>query len=380
MASIGKHLIAAIAAAAFAAPAGAQVPVPSPPSVDARAYIVVDHHSGAVIAAHNADEGMEPASLTKLMTIYVAFHELRLGRLSLDDRVRVSERAWRMPGSRMFVEVNSRVRVEDLLRGIIVQSGNDATVALAEHLGGTEDAFVQMMNAHAQRLGLENTNFMNSTGMPDAQMYTTARDVATLTAAMIRDFPDRYRLYSEREFTWNNIRQTNRNLLLWRDQSVDGVKTGHTETAGYNLVTSAERNEQRLISVVFGTRSERARADISQSLINYGFRFFETHRLYAAGTELAQARVWKGAAESVPVGLRSDLWVTIPRGQYRNLNASMDMQAQLVAPVDADQELGRVRVTLGDEVVAERALYALEAVAEGSLWRRIVDSILLWFE
>jgi D-alanyl-D-alanine carboxypeptidase (penicillin-binding protein 5/6) len=314
------------------------------------------------------------------MTVYVALNELRAGRLSLDDQVRISERAWRMPGSRMFVEVNSRVRVEDLLRGIIVQSGNDATVALAEHLGGTEDAFVQMMNAHAQRLGLENTNFMNSTGMPDAQMYTTARDVATLTGAMIRDFPDRYRLYSEREFTWNNIRQTNRNLLLWRDQSVDGVKTGHTETAGYNLVTSAERNEQRLISVVFGTRSERARADISQSLINYGFRFFETHRLYAAGTELAQARVWKGAEEAVPVGLRSDLWVTIPRGQYRNLNASMDMQAQLVAPVDADQELGRVRVTLGDEVVAERALYALEAVAEGSLWRRIVDTILLWFE
>lgn len=375
-----KQTAAAFLLAACALPAAAQLPIPSPPSVDARAYLVVDHHSGVELAAHNADAGMEPASITKLMTAYVAFTEMKAGRLGLDDQVRISERAWRMPGSRMFVDVNTRVRLEDLMRGIIIQSGNDATVALAEHIAGTEEAFAQMMNAHARRLGMENSNFTNSTGMPDAQMYTTARDIATLTRALIAEFPDYYGWYAEREFTWNNIRQTNRNMLLWRDQTVDGVKTGHTESAGYCLVTSAVRSDQRLISVVFGTRSERARADISQALLNYGYRFFETHRLYAAGTELAQARVWKGSVEQVPVGLAQDLWITIPRGQYRNLNAAMDMQAQLIAPVDAQQALGRVRVTLNDEVIAERELHALAPVPEGSLWRRMVDSVLLWFE
>lgn len=373
-------LQAVILATALAAPAAAQVPVPSPPSADARAYLVVDFNSGAEIAASNADQGMEPASITKLMTVYVAFTELGAGRLSMDAPVRISERAWRMPGSRMFVDVNTTVRVEDLLRGIIIQSGNDATVALAEHIGGTEEAFVEMMNAHARRLGMGNTNFTNSSGMPDAQMVTTARDIAALTIALIRDFPELYALYSEREFTWNNIRQTNRNMLLWRDATVDGVKTGHTESAGYCLVTSALRNDQRLVSVVFGTASERARADISQALLNYGFRFFETHRLYQAGTELAAARVWKGTVEAVPVGLQRDLWVTIPRGSYRNLNAAMDLQVQLIAPVGAEQELGQVRVTLNDEVVAERTLHALTPVPEGSVWRRAVDTVLLWFE
>ncbi|MCA1797923.1 MAG: D-alanyl-D-alanine carboxypeptidase [Xanthomonadaceae bacterium] len=360
--------------------AQAQVPVPSPPTVDARAYLVVDFNSGAELAGANAGEAMEPASITKLMSVYVAFTELRAGRLAMDDRVLISERAWRMPGSRMFVDVNTRVRLEDMLRGIIIQSGNDATVALAEHIAGTEEAFAEMMNAHAQRLGMNDSHFTNSTGMPDAEMYTTARDIATLTIAMIRDFPEDYALYSEREFTWNNIRQTNRNMLLWRDSTVDGVKTGHTESAGYCLVTSALRNEQRLVSVVFGTRSERARADISLALLNYGFRFFETHRLYAAGTELAEARVWKGTGEAVPVGLQEDLWITIPRGSYRNLTAAMDMQSQLVAPVDTEQEVGRVRVTLNDELVAERTLHTLAPVAEGSIWRRAVDTVLLWFE
>lgn len=376
-----SHLFSAIAlAATLSAPVHAQVPVPSPPSVDARAYVVVDFNSGAELAGSNVDQGMEPASITKLMSAYVAFTELRAGRLALDDQALISERAWRMPGSRMFVDVNTRVRIEDLLRGIIIQSGNDATVALAEHIAGTEEAFAEMMNAHARRLGMENTHFTNSTGMPDAEMYTTARDIAQLTVAMIQDFPDFYELYSEREFTWNNIRQTNRNMLLWRDPSVDGVKTGHTESAGYCLVTSALRNDQRLVSVVFGTQSERARADISLALLNYGFRFFETHRLYAAGTELAEARVWKGSGEAVPVGLKEDLWVTIPRGSYRNLTASMDLQSQLIAPVDTEQEVGRVRVTLNDEALAERTLHTLAPVPEGSIWRRAVDTIILWFE
>ncbi|MEX0899540.1 MAG: D-alanyl-D-alanine carboxypeptidase family protein [Gammaproteobacteria bacterium] len=363
------------------APTHAQVQVlPSPPSVNARSYLVIDFNSGIEIASHNPDERMEPASITKLMTAYVVFHEIALGRLALSDETRISERAWRTPGSRMFVNVNSTVSVENLLKGIIIQSGNDATVALAEHVAGTEAAFTQMMNAHAQRLGMTKSNFANSTGLPDDDLYTTARDIATLTRAVIAEFPEYYSWYAVREFTWNDIRQTNRNTLLWRDESVDGVKTGHTESAGYCLVSSAERDGSRIISVVFGTDSERARADITQALLNYGFRFFETHQLYAANTELTQARVWKGTVESVPVGLRQDLWVTIPRGHYKNLNATMDMQVEVMAPVDADTELGRVRVTLDGAVVADRPLQALAPVAEGSLWRQMVDSVLLWFE
>jgi serine-type D-Ala-D-Ala carboxypeptidase (penicillin-binding protein 5/6) len=369
-----------LAACALAVPAAAQVPVPSPPSVDARAYLVIDHNSGMEIASREPDTPMEPASITKLMTAYVVFHELANDRLSLDDEIRISERAWRTGGSRMFVDVNTRVRVEALLQGMIIQSGNDATVALAEHVAGTESAFAELMNAHAARLGMNASHFTNSTGWPDENMYTTARDIAVLSRALIDEFPQHYRWYREREFTWNNIRQTNRNLLLWRDESVDGIKTGHTEAAGYCLVTSAARNDMRLISVVFGTRSERARADISQSLLNYGFRFFETHRLYGAGEELAQARVWKGGVESAPVGLAEDLWVTIPRGRYRNLNAVMDMDARIVAPVDAQAELGQVRVTLDDELVAERPLHALSGVPAGNVWRRMADTIFLWFE
>lgn len=365
----------------LAAPAHAQVQVlPSPPSVKARSYLVIDFNSGIEVASHNPDERMEPASITKLMSAYVVFHEIALGRLSLADEARISERAWRTPGSRMFVNVNSAVSVENLLKGIVIQSGNDATVALAEHVAGTEAAFTQMMNAHAQRLGMTGSNFANSTGLPDEDLYTTARDIAILTRALIAEFPEYYEWYAEREFTWNDIRQTNRNTLLWRDESVDGVKTGHTESAGYCLVSSAERSGSRIISVVFGTESERARADITQALLNYGFRFFETHKLYAANTELAQARVWKGAVESVPVGLREDLWVTIPRGHYKNLNATMDMQVEVMAPVEADAELGHVRVTLDGAIVAERPLQALAPVADGSLWRKVVDSVLLWFE
>ncbi len=375
-----KAIATAIALGLSLAAHGQVQVLPSPPSVDARSYLVIDFNSGIEVASHNPDERMEPASITKMMTAYVVFHEIALGRLTLADEARISERAWRTPGSRMFVNVNSAVSVENLLKGIIIQSGNDATVALAEHVAGTEEAFTQMMNAHAQRLGMTDSNFANSTGLPDENLYTTARDIATLTRALISEFPDYYAWYAEREFTWNDIRQTNRNTLLWRDETVDGVKTGHTESAGYCLVSSAERDGSRIISVLFGTDSERARADITQALLNYGFRFFETHQLYAANTELAQARVWKGAVESVPVGLREDLWITIPRGHYNNLNATMDLHVEVMAPVAADAELGRVRVTLDGEVVADRPLQALAPVAEGSLWRQMVDSVLLWFE
>lgn len=373
-------IITLISALALSLNVSAQVPVPAPPSVDARSYLIVDFNSGAELAALDADSLVEPASITKLMTAYVVFREISAGRLSLEDQALVSERAWRTGGSRMFIDVNTRIRVEDLLKGMIIQSGNDASVALAEHVAGTEEAFSQLMNAHAARLGMANSNFTNATGLPNEALLTTARDIAVLARALITEFPQFYSWYAEREFTWNNIRQTNRNNLLWRDSTVDGLKTGHTEAAGFCLVTSAVRNDMRLIAVVLGARSERARADISQALLNYGFRFFETHRLYAAGTELAQARVWKGALDGVPVGVAQDLWITIPRGRYRDLDARMDLTASAMAPVEATSELGRVRVSLGENTIADLPLHALAPVAQGSLWRRVSDTVRLWFQ
>ena len=305
---------------------------------------------------------------------------IRHGNLSLEEKVRISEKAWRTEGSRMFVEVNSQVSVADLLKGVIIQSGNDATVALAEHVAGTEEGFASLMNHHAEQLGLTGTHFVNSTGLPHKDHYTTARDIAIVARAMIEEFPEYYRWYSEREFTYNDITQYNRNKLLWRDESVDGLKTGHTESAGYCLVTSAERDGMRLISVVLGTSSEEARADASQALLNYGFRFFETHKLYDGGSKLTSARVWKGASESVDLGLDRTLYVTIPRGEYKNLDAAMQLQDHIIAPIAQDQPLGRVVVRLGDESVVEKDLVALNPVAEGSFLQRLVDEALLYFE
>jgi D-alanyl-D-alanine carboxypeptidase (penicillin-binding protein 5/6) len=323
---------------------------------------------------------MEPASITKLMTAYVIFSEIREGNLSLEEKVQISENAWRTEGSRMFVEVNTKVSVADLLKGVIVQSGNDATVALAEHVAGTEAGFASLMNHHAEQLGLSGTHFVNSTGLPDKEHYTTARDIAKIARAMVHEFPEYYAWYSERSFTYNGITQYNRNKLLWRDESVDGMKTGHTESAGYCLVTSAERDGMRLISVVLGTKSEEARADASQALLNYGFRFFETHKLYDAGNKLTTARVWKGANESVDLGLPQTLYVTIPRGEYKNLDAAMRLQDQIIAPVAQAQALGHVVVRLADQTVAEKDLVALQPVAEGSFFQRMVDEALLYFE
>jgi len=358
----------------------AATPVPKAPAVGAKSYLLQDFFSGQSIAEKDADQPMEPASITKLMTAYVVFTEIRNGSLTLSDKVRISEKAWRTQGSRMFVEVNTLVNVADLLKGVIIQSGNDATVALAEHIAGTEESFAALMNHHAKELGLTHSNFMNSTGLPDKEHYTSAHDIARIAHTLIDEFPEYYQWYSEREFTYNGITQYNRNKLLWRDESVDGVKTGHTDSAGYCLVTSAKRDGMRLISVVLGTKSEEARADATQSLLNYGFRFFETHKLYDADNKLTTARVWKGATESVDLGLDKTLYVTIPRGEYKNLDAAMQLQDQIIAPVSQGQALGHVVVRLADKLVSEKDLIALQAVDEGAFWQRIVDEAMLYFE
>lgn len=373
-------VVLAIAAVVLSALAHAAAPVPAAPSVSAQGYLVQDFHSGRVLAEKNADQRMEPASITKLMAAYVIFGELKAARLALTDEVLISEKAWRMPGSRTFVEVGTRVPVEVLLKGIIVQSGNDATVALAEHVAGGEDAFVALMNQQAARLGMQGTHYVNSSGLPHAEHYTTARDIATLTRAVIRDFPEYYSYYAQREFTYNGISQYNRNKLLWRDDSVDGVKTGHTESAGYCLVSSAEREGMRLVAVVLQDRSEDARAASSQALLNYGFRFFETRKLYNAGQPLKQARIWKGAQEELPLGLERDLYVTFPRGKYQSLQASASFTPGIVAPAGAGERFGTLNVSLDEAVIAERPLVAVQAVPEGSWWQQLSDTVLLWFQ
>jgi len=364
--------------------AGAQqtapLPVPKAPSTGAKAFIIQDFNSGRVLAESHSDERVEPASITKLMTAYVIFNELAAGNIALDDMVTISEKAWRTPGSRMFVEVDTQVSVEDLLQGIIIQSGNDATVAMAEHIAGSEDTFAAMMNREAGELGLTNSHFVNSTGLPDPDHYMTAADIARLASVLIAKYPEYYKWYSQKEFTYNNITQYNRNKLLWRNENVDGIKTGHTESAGYCLVTSAKNDGMRLITVVLGTESANARVDASQALLNYGFRFFETHKLYEPGTQLASTRVWKGNVESVSLGLEEALYVTIPRGQYDSLDASMSINNQIIAPVPAGTALGTVQVKLGDTLVAEKELVSLSPVDEGSFWQRISDEALLYFE
>jgi D-alanyl-D-alanine carboxypeptidase (penicillin-binding protein 5/6) len=365
----------------FTVLAAAADPVtPAPPSVAASGYLLMDMDSNALLAADAIEQRLEPASLTKIMTAYAVFRELSDGSIALTDEVLVSEKAWKTPGSRMFIEVNKRVSVDELLRGMIVQSGNDASVALAEHVAGSEDAFANLMNDHARRLGMNDSNFVNATGLPDPQHYTTPRDIALATQAMIREFPERYKMYSIREYTFNDIRQHNRNRLLWRDDSVDGVKTGHTEAAGYCLVASARRDGMRLISVVMGTTSEKARVEESQSLLNYGFRFYETHRLYGAGDRLTRARVWFGATEGVSLGLANDLYVTIPRRQYDKLDARTEIDPTLRAPLDKGQPVGEVVVELDGEPVTRQPLVALADVPEGGLWRSVVDNVLILLE
>ena len=362
----------------LAAASHAQVPVPAPPSIGATSYVLVDFHSEKALAERDSEAPVEPASITKLMTSYIAFREIARGNLSLDDEVLVSEKAWRTAGSRMFIEVGDRVRVEDLLKGIIIQSGNDASVAIAEHIAGDEEVFASMMNEAAAQLGMTGTNYTNSTGLPDPSMVTTARDSALLARALISEFPDFYSWYSQREFTFGGIRQHNRNRLLWRDPSVDGLKTGHTSSAGYCLVTSASRDGMRLISVVMGTDSEESRATASQALLNYGFRFFETYQLYDGAVELSRERVWRGRGDELPVGIEQDLFVTVQRGRYDALNASLELPGQLSAPVEEGETLGQLVIRLDDEVVASRPLVAMAAVEEAGFFGRTSDGLRLW--
>jgi D-alanyl-D-alanine carboxypeptidase (penicillin-binding protein 5/6) len=363
--------------AAAAAPAAS--PVPPPPELKARSYIVIDHDSGRVLAALDPDSRQEPASLTKVMTAYGVFRALKEGRIKLDDMVTISEHAWKQEGSRMFVEVGKQVTVENLIQGMIVQSGNDATVALAEHVAGTEPTFVQMMNTYAKELGMTGSNFTNSAGMPDPEHYTTARDSAVLASALIREFPEYYRWYAQREFTWNGITQQNRNGLLWRDPSVDGVKTGHTETAGYCLVASARREGMRLVSAVLGTESMRAREDANAALLNYGFNFFETRRLYAAGEPLTTARVWKGKEPAVGLALQRDLYVTGQRGQPGNVRAEFELPERLVAPLAATTPIGKAHIVVDGATIATHDLYPAADVPAGGLFRRAIDTVRLWF-
>ncbi len=373
-------VLLAPALAAQPSPGSGPMPVPAPPQLGARSYILTDFYSGNVMVEQNADERAEPASITKVMTAYVVFAELAQANISLDDMVPVSERAWRTGGSRMFIDPSMQVSVEDLLRGVIVQSGNDASVALAEFIAGSEEAFAGVMNHYAEALGMTNTHFVNSTGWPDELHYTTARDIAKLSEATIRDFPDYYRWFSEKEFTFNEIRQHNRNTLLWRDPAVDGLKTGHTEAAGYCLASSASRDGMRLISVVMGSASENSRASESQSLLNYGFRFFETVQLYEARDELAQARVWKGLVENVPVGIAEEVFVTIPRGRYGDLDAQVEMQPQLEAPLTEGAVIGQLSVSLEDDLIVQRDLITLAGVEPAGFFGRTWDGLKLWVD
>jgi D-alanyl-D-alanine carboxypeptidase (penicillin-binding protein 5/6) len=370
---VAAHLFAA---SAFAAP----LPIPKAPSTGAKSFIIQDFESGRALAEKNADQPVEPASITKLMTAYVVFNELQAGNIALGDMVTISEKAWRTPGSRMFVEVNKQVSVEDLLQGMIVQSGNDATMALAEHIAGSEETFAALMNRHAEEIGMTGSHFINTTGLPDENHYMTAKDIALLATLLIEKYQEYYHWYSQKEFTFNDITQYNRNKLLWRDESVDGLKTGFTDSAGYCLVTSAKKDGMRLITVVLGTENANARVDASQALLNYGFRFFETHKLYDAGTRLTTSRIWKGSTDTVPLGLDQTLYVTIPRGQYKSLDASMSIDDRITAPVNEGQSLGSVQVKLGDEVVADKPLVSLQMIGEGSFWQRISDEALLYLE
>ena len=352
--------------------------IPAPPQLAASAYLLLDADTGEVLVEHNADQQLPPASLTKMMTSYIVSSEVYSGNMAADDDVNISVKAWKMGGSKMFVREGTRVPVEDLLRGVIVQSGNDASVALAEHVAGSESAFADVMNQQAALLGMNNTHFMNATGWPAEGHLTTARDLSLLARALINDFPSHYKLYSEKYFKYNGINQPNRNRLLFRDSSVDGLKTGHTDEAGYCLVASAKKNNMRLVSVVMGTRSDAARAAESQKLLAYGFRYYQTHKLYSAGDKLSESRVWGGTAKSVSLGIAEDLYLTIPRGSADQLQANMHIDDVIKAPFKSGHELGNLTVSLNGEELVNTSLIAIEGVEEAGLFSRLWDAIKLF--
>ncbi|WP_303854548.1 D-alanyl-D-alanine carboxypeptidase family protein [Salinicola salarius] len=378
----------------LSSPAGAQQPtpdsqmsasnpepeqlIPSPPDLAASSWVLMDASTGQLLVNHNGDQRLPPASLTKMMTAYIVEQEIDGGSISDTDMVSVSENAWRTGGSRMFIQEGTQVSVENLLRGVVVQSGNDASVALAEYVAGSESAFADLMNQQAQRLGMQNSHFMNPTGLPHDDHYSSAHDLAILARHIITDFPDHYQVYSEKYFTYNDIRQPNRNRLLWRDPDVDGLKTGHTEAAGYCLVASAKKQDTRLIAVVMGTNSDEARAAETQRLLNYGFRFFQTRKLYDAGSVLNEARIWGGASDTVRLGVQDEVSMTVPRGSADSLTARLNLPETLHAPIQAGQQVGMLEIKSGDEVLGQQPLVALEGVEEGSIFKRVWDSIVLF--
>lgn len=357
----------------------APVIIPSPPQLAAQSYLLMDADSGKILVEHNGGQRLPPASLTKIMTSYVAATELAQGHIKLDDQVDISVTAWRMGGSRMYVQEGTKVSLQDLLRGVIIQSGNDASVALAEHIAGSESAFADMMNQQGKILGMKDTQFVNATGWPDENHYTNAVDMALLTVALIKDHPDHYRMYAEKYFSYNNIRQPNRNSLLWRDNSVDGVKTGHTDAAGYCLVTSATRQGMRLISVLMGAKNEEVRATESQKLLTYGFRFFETHRLYDAATSLSNHRIWGGVDDSIDLGLHEEVVITIHRGMKEELSVKMEIDDVIEAPFEAGTQFGNLTISIDDEVIYEAPLTALKSMPESGFFNNSWDDIHLFF-
>jgi D-alanyl-D-alanine carboxypeptidase (penicillin-binding protein 5/6) len=372
-------LMAVVAAAPSQGQSRADAPIPTAPTVDALSYIVVDYRTDKVLASREPVARAEPASLTKLMTAYIVFQELAGGKLKLEEPVVVSEHAWRSEGSRTFIELGKPVSVELLILGMIVQSGNDATIALAERVAGTEETFAQLMNANAKRLGMVGTHFENSSGLPSPQHYTTARDMSLLAVAMIRDFPQYYKYYSVREFEHNGIKQQNRNGLLGRDPSVDGLKTGHTDSAGFCLVTSALRDGMRLVSVVLGSTSMKGRENASAALLNYGFTFYDTKLVVKGGAALASTKVWKAAQSPVDVGIKEDLYITLPRGQANDIKTAIDVQPRLIAPLALDSDVGQLRVFAGPQTLATMPVHPLQKVDAGGWWRRLIDTIRLWF-
>ncbi|QVL47631.1 MAG: D-alanyl-D-alanine carboxypeptidase [Thiocapsa sp.] len=377
---VSKLLLLICVFALSPAVAQSRQPVPDPPEVAAKGYLLLDFNSGQILAEMNADERLEPASLTKIMTGYAVFREIAAGKVALTDNAYVSERAWRTGGSKMFIEVGKQVTIQDLLMGMIVQSGNDASVALAEHVGGSVDAFAGLMNAHAQRLGMTGSHFTNPHGLPDPELYITARDIATVAMAIIREFPEFYAWYSTREFTFNGITQQNRNPMLRRDETADGVKTGYTQAAGYCLVSSSKRDDMRLVSVVMGSPTPNARAEASLALMNYGFRFYESHRLYPADQAVETLRVWMGDKEMLPVGPEADVFATFQRGRYAELTARLEKSMDsLTAPIERGAQVGEIVVMLGEEELNRVPLVALEEVGKGGLWQMAKDSVLRLF-
>ncbi len=363
----------------FSLHTNAAVLIPDPPKIDATAYVLMDAKTGEIITSYNADEKMPPASLTKMMTSYIVTEEIRKGNISDSDTVQISIKAWKAEGSRMFIKEGTSVSVLDLLKGVIIQSGNDASIALAEYVAGDENSFADLMNRYALELGLENTHYMNATGLPDPDHYTTAKDLAKLGRATVYNHPKYYRIYSQKSFTYNNIKQANRNSLIFGDIPVDGIKTGHTEEAGYCLVASAEENNTRLISVVLGTNSDRARASESKKLLTYGFRFYETAELYKTGDVVDEQRLWMGQNDSIQLGVSNDLLLTIPKGSKKDLSANIDVNTYIKAPITKGQKLGTLKISLEGRVIAQEELVALNDEEKGGLFKQLIDFIKIFF-